>query len=116
MSLFILKGMLNLKTILTQLGLFTEAFIELLVGIADILTPSNNSNAISNDNNYIKTYNYWSQLGYADQYSYYHNNEVLQHYLPKSHYLSCDRELTASHVAELASKLGREFTNIYDKH
>jgi hypothetical protein len=61
------------------------------------------------------TYRYWENLNYEDQYYYFTNNEYLKDYMKNDYYAS-DRYMTAKHVARIADKLNREFTNKYDRY
>ena len=61
------------------------------------------------------TYEYWMNLSYQEQEEYFNNNEYLKDYI-KNDYYPNDREMTAKHVQQIADKLGREFTNKYDRY
>ena len=91
--------------------------LNILSNVAEIITEvalgifSGNNNEESNN----ETYNYWMNLSYQEQEEYFNNNEYLKDYI-KNDYYSNSRELTAKHVQEIADKLGREFTNKYDRY
>ena len=61
------------------------------------------------------TYEYWMNLSYQEQEEYFNNNEYLKDYM-KNDYYANDRQLTAKHVAQIADKLNREFTNIDNRY
>ena len=61
------------------------------------------------------TYRYWENLNYEDQYYYFTNNEYLRDYM-KNDYYAGDRYMTAKHVAKIAYKLNKDFTNKYDRY
>ena len=63
----------------------------------------------------LRTYNYWMQLDYKEQFEYFTTNEYLKDYM-KNDYYSTNRELTARHVQDIANKLNREFTNKYNRY
>ena len=68
----------------------------------------------SNNKEVNATMEYWENLSYQEQESYFNNNEYLKDY-KDTHYYPNDRHQTAKHVAELSYKLNREFTNKYDR-
>ena len=61
------------------------------------------------------TYNYWINLSYEEQFTYFSTNEYLKDYMQNDYY-STNRELTARHVQAIANKLNREFTNKYNRY
>ena len=73
---------------------------------------SGNSNEELEQN---ETYKYWLDLSYQEQEEYFSNNEYLKDYM-KNDFYSNDRNLTAKHVAQIADKLNRQFTNKYDRY
>ena len=75
------------------------------------LFNNNNNNTIDEN----ETYKYWMNLDYNEQEFYFNNNEYLKDYI-KNDYYPNDRKLTAKHVAEIADKLNRTFTNKYDRY
>jgi hypothetical protein len=62
-----------------------------------------------------ETYKYWLDLSYQEQEEYFSNNEYLKDYMKNDFYAN-DRKLTAKHVAQIADKLNRQFTNKYDRY
>lgn len=83
---------------------------EVITEVATGLFSGNNSIETNNE-----TYNYWKDLSYDDQESYFNNNEYLKDYI-NSHYYSTNREMTAKRVQELSERLNRSFTNKYDRY
>ena len=73
---------------------------------------SGNSNEELEQN---ETYKYWLDLSYQEQEEYFSNNEYLKDYMKNDFYVN-DRKLTAKHVAQIADKLNRQFTNKYDRY
>lgn len=73
---------------------------------------SGNSNEELEQN---ETYKYWLDLSYQEQEEYFSNNEYLKDYMKNDFYPN-DRNLTAKHVAQIADKLNRQFTNKYDRY
>ena len=73
---------------------------------------SGNSNEELEQN---ETYKYWMNLSYQEQEEYFSNNEYLKDYMKNDFYPN-DRNLTAKHVAQIADKLNRQFTNKYDRY
>ena len=61
-----------------------------------------------------ETYDYWMRLTYDEQKQYFENNEYLKIYT--NDFYEKDRHLTAQHMQHIADKLGREFTNKYDRY
>ena len=61
------------------------------------------------------TFKYWENLSYDEQEYYFNNNEYLKDYI-KNDYYPNDRYLTAKHVAQIADKLNKEFTDKYDRY
>ena len=61
------------------------------------------------------TYEYWKDLSYEEQFTYFSTNEYLKDYMQNDYY-STDRELTARHVQDIANKLNRQFTNKYNRY
>lgn len=61
------------------------------------------------------TYEYWKDLTYEEQFTYFSTNEYLKDYMQNDYY-STNRELTARHVQAIADKLNREFTNKYNRY
>ena len=90
--------------------------LNILSNIAEVITEvatglfTNNNEDTNNE-----TYEYWKDLTYQEQESYFNNNEYLKDYI-KNDYYPNDREMTAKHVQQIADKLGREFTNKYDRY
>ena len=87
-----------------MLKMFAEIITEVAMSLFSNNTESNNS-----------TYEYWLELDYNEQEYYFNNNEYLKDYI-KNDYYPNSRELTAKHVADIADKLGREFTNKYNRY
>jgi hypothetical protein len=81
--------------------------LEVLTGLF-----SGNSNEELEQN---ETYKYWLDLSYQEQEEYFSNNEYLKDYMKNDFYPN-DRNLTAKHVAQIADKLNRQFTNKYDRY
>ena len=81
--------------------------IEIITGLF-----SGNSNEELEQN---ETYKYWLDLSYQEQEEYFSNNEYLKDYMKNDFYPN-DRNLTAKHVAQIADKLNRQFTNKYDRY
>ena len=81
--------------------------IEIITGLF-----SGNSNEELEQN---ETYKYWLDLSYQEQEEYFSNNEYLKDYMKNDFYPN-DRNLTAKHVAQIADKLNREFTNINNRY
>jgi hypothetical protein len=75
----------------------------------------NHEKSISNDNSSNKTYNYWINLDYKEQFDYFSNNEYLKDYMANDYY-SCDRHLTAMHVQHIADVLNRDFVDKYNRY
>lgn len=88
-----------------------EVALEVVNGV---LTGSNNESSNNEESN-NETYNYWKDLSYDDQESYFNNNEYLKDYI-NSHYYPNNREITAKKVQELADKMNRSFTNKYARY
>ena len=87
--------------------------LNILTGVAEVATT-----IFSGSNNTIEessTYKYWMNLDCNGQKYYFENNEYLKDYMDKEYYEN-DRHLTAKHVAEIADKLNREFTNINNRY
>lgn len=61
-----------------------------------------------------ETYDYWMTLTYDEQKHYFENNQYLKIYT--NDFYEKDRHLTAQHMQHIANKLGREFTNKYDRY
>ena len=61
------------------------------------------------------TYEYWKDLSYEEQFTYFSTNEYLKDYMQNDYY-STNRELTARHVQAIANKLNRQFTNKYNRY
>lgn len=61
-----------------------------------------------------ETYDYWMTLTYDEQKQYFENNQYLKIYT--NDFYEKDRHLTAQHMQHIADKLGREFTNKYDRY
>ena len=99
-----------------------DTTVDILKGVAEVscevLTELFN-NPISKDSNSViesnSTYEYWKNLDYGAQEYYFMNNEYLKEYV-KNDYYAGDRELTAKHVAAIADKLGKDFTNINNRY
>lgn len=91
---------------------------EIIVGVAEtlgeavvnIFSQENNSDESNNE-----TYEYWSNLSYQEQEYYFNNNEYLKDYI-KNDYYPNNKELTAKHVADIADRLGRNFTDKYSRY
>ena len=81
--------------------------LEVLTG----LFSGSSSNEVENNT----TYNYWINLDYDGQKYYFETNEYLKDYMKNDFYPN-DRNLTAKHVAQIADKLNRQFTNKYDRY
>ncbi len=64
---------------------------------------------------YTQTYEYWKNLDYEGQQYYFESNEYLKDYIQNDYYPN-DRELTAKHVAHIADKLNRSFTEIDNRY
>ena len=90
--------------------------LNILSSVAEVITEvatglfSSSENETNNE-----TYNYWKDLSYDDQESYFNNNEYLKDYI-NSHYYPNNREITAKKVQELADKMNRSFTNKYARY
>ena len=78
--------------------------------ITGLFSGNNNEELEQNE-----TYKYWLDLSYQEQEEYFSNNEYLKDYM-KNDFYSNDRKLTAKHVAQIADKLNRQFTNKYDRY
>lgn len=97
-----------------------EAFSEITYGILTTLNDaivnifSNNeeNNNISNDNS--DTYDYFMRLTSEEQREYFENNEYLNEYL--NDFYENNRYQTAKVTQEIANRLGRQFTNKYDRY
>lgn len=88
--------------------------LNILSSVAEVITEVATGLFSSDSNNNLeesKTYQYWMNLDYSGQKYYFESNEYLKDYMDKEFYEN-DRHLTAKHVAEIANKLNREFTNI----
>lgn len=89
--------------------------LNIISGIANIINEVAIGLFSHEDNIDNKTLEYWENLNYEDQYYYFTNNEYLKDYI-KNDYYPNDRYLTAKHVARIAEKLNREFTNKWDRY
>ena len=87
-----------------------KMFAEIITEVATSLFNNESTNLEE-----TTTYKYWENLNYEDQYYYFTNNEYLKDYM-KNDYYANDRYMTAKHVARIADKLNREFTNKYDRY
>ena len=87
-----------------------KMFAEIITEVATSLFNNESTNLEE-----TTTYKYWENLNYEDQYYYFTNNEYLKDYMKNDYYAS-DRYMTAKHVARIADKLNREFTNKYDRY
>ena len=87
-----------------------KMFAEIITEVATSLFNNESTNLEE-----TATYKYWENLNYEDQYYYFTNNEYLRDYM-KNDYYANDRYMTAKHVARIADKLNREFTNKYDRY
>ncbi len=91
--------------------------LNILTGFAEVITEVATT-MFSGSNNTIEessTFKYWMGLDYSGQKYYFESNEYLKEYMDKEYYEN-DRYLTAKHVAEIADKLNREFTNINNRY
>jgi hypothetical protein len=90
--------------------------LNILSIVAEIITEvATGLFANNNEDTNNETYEYWKDLSYQDQEYYFNNNEYLKDYI-KNDYYPNNREITAKHVQQIADKLGREFTNKYDRY
>lgn len=91
-------------------------FMNILSGMAEVTLEVINGifSGSENESKDNSTYEYWKDLSYDDQQSYFENNEYLKIYM-NTHYYQYDRNLTAKKVQELSEKLNRDFTNKYNR-
>lgn len=91
--------------------------LNILSGVAELTLEVINGllSGSNNEETNNETYNYWKDLSYDDQESYFNNNEYLKDYI-NSHYYPTNREITAKKVQELADKMNKSFTNKYDRY
>ena len=91
--------------------------LNILSGVAELTLEVINGvlSGSNNEESNNETYNYWKDLSYDDQESYFNNNEYLKDYI-NSHYYPTNREITAKKVQELADKMNRSFTNKYARY
>ena len=87
-----------------------------LVGIYLVGKGTENGEQVDNKvKSEDNTYEYWKDLSYEEQFTYFSTNEYLKDYMQNDYY-STNRELTARHVQAIANKLNREFTNINNRY
>ncbi len=98
-----------------------DTFADITMGTLECLgevicdTFSNNNSHTPTKDYYTQTYEYWKHLDYEGQQYYFESNEYLKDYI-KNDYYPNDRELTARHVAHIADKLNRSFTEIDNRY
>ncbi len=96
-----------------------ETVVDVTYGTVECLTDAIVSvfshNTSDKDRDYYQeTYEYWKRLEPCDREFYFNHNEVLQQW--GDNYFYNDREQCAKHIAWIAEREGRPFTNKYDRY
>ena len=86
----------------------------LLGGEYKEISPKPKKNTDDNKDNYKDTKNYFDKLSLEEQYQYIDSNKYLKEYSKELKY--DNRESTSREVARRADKLGRSFTDRYDRY
>ena len=86
----------------------------LLGGEYKEISPKPKKNTKANKDNYKDTKNYFDKLSLEEQHQYIDSNKYLNEYSTELKYNN--RESTSREVARRADKLGRSFTDRYDRY
>ena len=92
-----------------------DTFAEVTVGTLETLGEVAMDILNNKKENNNETYEYFKTLDYDEQKFYFENNEYLRDYI-KNDYYPNDRELTSRHAQQIADKLNRKFTNMYNQY